>query len=438
MHIELCSGTHVTSSLGTRDANGAWTIRYPLLYHSGILVFDTYSRRRFRDHNVPSFACYVVQEWHENLAHIGESQARESIKAGIVPACAWRPGIGRSCLSCATSKITNVKIGSNTVTDNADPGQVLYFDVTQPLPSTEHTPFSRYLLIGRDKASKYIFCEAISERSQVSQLVFLLVSFIDKVTHGGVAIVRTDGANEFATKLLIDLYAARGIVHQISLPHSSSQNSTAERTNRVILERTNAVMLASRLPNSVYGLAARYVALVHNNTFALDEVGTTPAMSLGMPTVSVSHFIPFGAVVAAAHLKTPPNGGIPRGFTGIFCGYSNPSGSAAHVINEHLILCDVKSVKRISGHDFKLFKELAIIKMPARTPRDRLTSSIERVIATHNEKLTIRQSPVSRDLVVDKSPLKLEVINTDTDSPSSVSVVASRHDKRVCRHLAKE
>lgn len=88
---------------------------------------------------------------------------------------------------------------------------------------------------------------------------------------------RTDGGGEYESTQFADFLTQHGIVHQLSCPHTPSQNGVAERKHRHIVETTIALLHQSSIPLKYW----------------FDALATTVFLINRMPSSSLSHKTPF-------------------------------------------------------------------------------------------------------------------------------------------------
>jgi len=59
----------------------------------------------------------------------------------------------------------------------------------------------------------------------------------------------TDGGGEFVNRRFRDLFAEKGITHQIAPPYTKEPSGLIERPNRTLLDKVRAILSLANLPN---------------------------------------------------------------------------------------------------------------------------------------------------------------------------------------------
>ena len=76
---------------------------------------------------------------------------------------------------------------------------------------------------------------------------------------------RSDRGKEFENSFILEWLSQQGIKHELTAPHSSSQNGVAERKNRTIMESVRIIMLDHNIPRYLWGEATKHVVFVQNH-----------------------------------------------------------------------------------------------------------------------------------------------------------------------------
>jgi hypothetical protein len=77
-------------------------------------------------------------------------------------------------------------------------------------------------------------------------------------------VFQTDGAAEYSSKEVKDMWAKEGTKQVVTAAYSSNQNAIAERINRTLLESARSMMYQAGAYLSLWEEAHRYAALVKN------------------------------------------------------------------------------------------------------------------------------------------------------------------------------
>ena len=113
----------------------------------------------------------------------------------------------------------------------------------------------------------------IKLKSDVEAFATDTINMLDNVTGHKVQIVRSDNGGECVNNALSSYFKGRGIVHQTTAPYTPEQNGVAERLNRVLVERTRALLYDSILPPTLWAEAILHSQRVSNESQVQDSVG---------------------------------------------------------------------------------------------------------------------------------------------------------------------
>jgi transposase InsO family protein len=65
-------------------------------------------------------------------------------------------------------------------------------------------------------------------------------------------VVRTDQGSEYLNAELKTFYKSKGIIHETMAPYTPEQNGKAERLNRILMERVQAMLHNSKLSQELW------------------------------------------------------------------------------------------------------------------------------------------------------------------------------------------
>nr|GFC23344.1 putative ribonuclease H-like domain-containing protein [Tanacetum cinerariifolium] len=98
-------------------------------------------------------------------------------------------------------------------------------------------------------AQPYFFsCFDTAERG-VTETPEVLINFLRLVQRGlqaQVRVVRTDKGTKFLNQTLHAYFAAKGILHQMSVARTPEQNGIVERRNRTLVEAAQTMLSAAK------------------------------------------------------------------------------------------------------------------------------------------------------------------------------------------------
>ena len=72
---------------------------------------------------------------------------------------------------------------------------------------------------------------------------------VEKTCGGKVKVLQSDNRSEYTSSDFTSYLTKEGIRHELTIPHSPQQNSTAERLNRTLVEAVRTMLADSFLPH---------------------------------------------------------------------------------------------------------------------------------------------------------------------------------------------
>ena len=129
-------------------------------------------------------------------------------------------------------------------------GHTIATDLAGPLPKTKEG--HQYILTVTELHSRMRFISLLRTRQETPSALLAMIAQIERHTGTPIARVRSDNANEYLTKKILDDTRARGTAIDPTVPHTPQQNSIAERLNRTLLERVRATLGSMQLPFEKY------------------------------------------------------------------------------------------------------------------------------------------------------------------------------------------
>ncbi|KAJ9509372.1 hypothetical protein QJQ45_001839 [Haematococcus lacustris] len=98
----------------------------------------------------------------------------------------------------------------------------------------------------------------ISSKSQVPDIVKVVIEQLDTQSGYRCKAIRTDNGTEYVNSRMTEYCTSKGIVHQHSAPYSPQQNGAAERLNRTIFEKARNILHAADISLSFWAHAVKY------------------------------------------------------------------------------------------------------------------------------------------------------------------------------------
>eukprot|EP00170_Pyropia_yezoensis_P002234 contig_9357_g2238 len=200
-----------------------------------------------------------------------------------------------------------------------------------------------------DSETKYKTFTLIRTKGKANQAVIATVNRWKTLTGLKFKVIRSDNGKEYEGTDFERWLSDKGIQHQTSMPYTPQQNGVAERYNRVITERTMALLADSGLPPKWWAEAGATVNYLANRVPQRNQL-LTPYKLLHRVRPGVGHIRIFGC---AAWVYTPPDIRTklqPRAERGILLGYAeNQKGYCALVKNKVEVSRDVRFDETVVG-----------------------------------------------------------------------------------------
>ncbi|PKU68003.1 Retrovirus-related Pol polyprotein from transposon TNT 1-94 [Dendrobium catenatum] len=124
---------------------------------------------------------------------------------------------------------------------------VVHSDIWGPFSSVPAQGY-RYYVSFIDDFSKYTWIYPLVHKSEVFSKFIEFQKFVERQFNKTIQIIRTDNGGEYVNKQFQTHCKTTGISHQVTCPHTPSQNGVAERKHRHLIETTRALLIQASLP----------------------------------------------------------------------------------------------------------------------------------------------------------------------------------------------
>ena len=171
-------------------------------------------------------------------------------------------------------------------------GEYLVADIIGPINGA-------YGLIVSDKKSSFIVAQVLKVKSEATDKLIETILIFEKLlnlTNKSLCFIRTD--NEFLTKKFAEFCQSKGIIHQLTAPHSSFQNGKAENINGQIERKMKKLLIDSNVPNKYWNFAFRHSVFLHNY-LPLNNSNQSPWEVFRQTKKHVEVSAPFGCKIVA-------------------------------------------------------------------------------------------------------------------------------------------
>ena len=159
------------------------------------------------------------------------------------------------------------------------PLDLLHIDVCGPLRVSESCVAAggsgmQYFLTVLDDYSGCSMVRLLKHKGDAAGMLRDIVKRWENMLGRSVKTVHSDRGLEFCNKELSEWCARKGIVHQLTCPHTPEQNGKAERLNRTLLDKVRAMLREAQLGNEWWGEAVLTANYLRNRSPAAGKALT--------------------------------------------------------------------------------------------------------------------------------------------------------------------
>lgn len=221
----------------------------------------------------------IVRDIHNAVGHPGRDGMLGMLKRGYIAGVLAHEIDAfylYPCEHCAIAKTARASFPSRATPRNSEnPLSVLHSDVAGPYP-VESLGRARYAVTLIDSVGWHDV-RSIRAKSDVTEAVSAMLLRARVRTGGRTPItIRTDNGGEYTGHSFQELLQQHHIAHQTTIPGTPEQNGVAERANRTLGEKANALLSTSKLPPTYWAEALRHAAYLHNRTPTPRNNGLSP------------------------------------------------------------------------------------------------------------------------------------------------------------------
>lgn len=276
-----------------------------------------------------------AEVWHRRFCHAGYESLAKLAEGNLVTgmhvsAVKFREKLTTVCEPCVQGKQTRLPF-PESATKSRKPCELVHMDVCGPMPVTS-TGGSKYFCTFLDDYSKLSVAVPIARKSDVTEVVKDVLGKWELKTGNRVVTIRSDRGGEYIDGELQRELRELHITHETTVPGTPQQNGDAERLNRVLLERTRAVLAESGLAQNLWAEALVTVNYARNRT-PVSAHGKTPWEMFTGQKPTVSHMRVFGCTAYIHVPKDKRNKLDPVSAKGVFLGYE-PNTKGYRILRE--------------------------------------------------------------------------------------------------------
>lgn len=208
----------------------------------GDKVSHMYPSRVRKPTSTPSTFAFPTRSWdnwHRSLGHLNMKSVQMLKAKNMVDSMdVDKSSEPSQCLACIKGKSHVEKVPRKSKRAFMEVGDMVYTDLWGPA-RVQGIHIVHYFISFTDARSTHSRLKFLRNKksSTVLQAVKDYVVFIELQTGRKPWAFRFDNGKEYVAQEVLDWLKSQGIDWEITAPHSSSQNSTAERLNRTLLDQ---------------------------------------------------------------------------------------------------------------------------------------------------------------------------------------------------------
>lgn len=232
--------------------------------------------------------------WHQRFGHLSKNALRQApLHVNGMPT-SLSPSSTAPCKGCALGKM-HERTYADSSKRATRPLELVHTDLVGPLP-TESRSRARFILTFIDDYSGFGLVSFVRQKDAVPQHFSNMATWAETYTGHSLTSVRSDRGGEFIGHSMQRFFTDRGITHQTSVPHTPQQNGRAERFNRTMLEKAEAMRHHACMPPSFWQDAAETAVHVYNRQPVRRHNWRTPVELFHGKKPDVSYFRIFGCL----------------------------------------------------------------------------------------------------------------------------------------------
>ena len=257
--------------------------------------------------------------WHKRLGHPSKDVLRRAKELKDFPNDLVIPEHSPLCRGCAEGKLH-----SKSFPESNSRATRLFAIVHSDLKEFPVESYSRYkyLVSFIDDYSSHAWIALLRKKSETFMAFRHFVAMVRNHFKAEIGSLMSDFGGEYKSKAFDDFLKLHGIQVRSSVPHMHQQNGRAERFNRTLMDKAQAMRLDACFPPSWWEFAVNTAVHLYNRTPVHRLKWRTPYELVYGEVPSIKHLRVFGC---GAYVHIPAEARkdklSPRGELMIFLGY---------------------------------------------------------------------------------------------------------------------
>ena len=257
--------------------------------------------------------------WHSRLGHVGAGALRQLAQPGMADGfkLEGKPPT-TACEGCLEGKMAKTPYSDSTIRSKQC-FDLIHMDLTGPV-EVFSVQKHQYVLVLVDDFSHYAWVYFLRLKSFAEERIMRWMAYVERQFECKVKTLRSDNGGEFLSDDFQIWLDETGVVHQLPIPYSPSQNGVAERYFRTLTKRSRSMLLASGLPPSFWEFGVRYACWCTNRVPSSAIAGSVPYTMLRGQVPNLALAKVFGCMAQVHVRKEERKKFSPKSRWGVFIG----------------------------------------------------------------------------------------------------------------------
>ena len=225
------------------------------------------------------------------------------------------------CRGCAEGKM-HLQPFVDSISQASRSFELIHSDLKE-LPTISYHKY-KYFVTFLDDYSSHFWVVLLKQKSDTFRAINDFLALVRTQHNTLVKQFMTNAGGEYKNFNLSNKFKELGIRHRMSVPHMHQQNGCAERLNRTLIEKAQALHFEACLPQSYWEFSVEFAVYVYNRTPVKRIAWCTPFEVLNSTRPDISHLRVFGC---GAYVYIPDDVRVnklaPRAEVMIFLGYTS-------------------------------------------------------------------------------------------------------------------
>ena len=259
---------------------------------------------------------------HRRLGHPSEDVLRQAKRhCDKFPEGLIYPKDRPICRGCAEAK-SHLPMFEDSVSRASSKFELIHSDLKE-LPVISYHKY-KWFITFLDDYSSHCWVVFLRKKSDAYNAIIDFLAMVRTQHNITVKTFMTDAGGEYKSDALMAKFKELGIRTHTSVPHMHQQNGRAERLNRTLMEKAQALRFDACLPQNWWEFTVEHAVHLYNRTPVRRLAWRTPFGALNLHKPDISHLRVFGC---GAYVFIPEdvrqNKLTPRAEMMIFIGYTS-------------------------------------------------------------------------------------------------------------------